>query len=294
MNRPIVVGVTVSPGDTNRAVDWAAAEAARRQAPLRLMHSAGGLLHPLVGASQRVRTELLGLGEDALARAAARASRQAPGVAVEMAIDLDTSPSKTLLAAAAEAELLVLGSHERSALGDILWSSTTAEAIRDAACPVVVVWPHANLAEGDGGADMVVGVDGSATSLRAVQFGFTEASLWKTGLTAVHAWQPPRDGSEPVMYGLLEPAQLRRAEQEHAALLSESIAGCREEYPDVAVREALVKGGPGRTLIDASETARMLVLGTRGHGGIPGMLLGSVSTVVLHHAHCPVMVVPPQ
>jgi hypothetical protein len=116
-------------------------------------------------------------------------------------MDVDTSPSTTLLAEAAEAEMLVLGSHERTA-----W------------CPVVVVWPHANLARGKGGGDVVVGIDGSATSRRTLQWAFIEASLWRTELRSVHAWEPPGLGG-------LEPAELKRAQQEHAALLSECLAG---------------------------------------------------------------------
>ena len=115
MRRPIVVGVTVAQTDTNRAVEWAATEAARRQAPLRLVHSVGRLLQTLAGAPQRLRTDLVTLGPDALAQAAARVAPQAPDVRVETAMDVDTSPSTTLLAEAAEAEMLVLGSHERTA-----------------------------------------------------------------------------------------------------------------------------------------------------------------------------------
>ena len=110
----------------------------------------------------------------------------------------------------------------------------------------------------------MVGVDGSTTSRRAVAWAFQEASLWKTGVTAVHAWgMAGVGGSEPTMYGLLEPAQLERAEQEHAALLSESLAGWREEWPNVAVHEALVRGHPGQALVEASARARLLVVGTR-------------------------------
>ena len=106
-----------------------------------------------------------------LDQAAARVAVVAPDVHVDTVVDLDASAPTSLLAAAADAEMLVLGSHDRTALGE--WA-------------------------------------------------FQEAYLWKTGVTAVHVWGVAVvGGSEPTMYGLLEPAQLERAEQEHAALLSE-------------------------------------------------------------------------
>ena len=234
--------------------------------------------------------------QDVLDQAAARVAVVAPDVHVDTVVDLDASAPTSLIAAAADAEMLVLGSHDRTALGDVLVSSATSEIVKRAPGPVVVVRPHATYSVGSAGgrAGVVIGVDGSMTSSRAVAWAFQEASLWNTGVTAVHVWgMAGVGGSEPTMYGLLEPAQLERAEQEHAAMLSESLAGWREEWPNVAVHEALVRGHPGQALVEASARARLLVVGTRGHGGFPGLLFGSVSSAVVHHAHCPVMVVRP-
>ena len=294
MGRAIVVGVAASSADTDRALDWAAAEAGRRGVPLRLVHSMGGLLARMVSSPDLARATLTAAAQDVLDQAAARVAVVAPDVHVDTVVDLDASAPTSLLAAAADAEMLVLGSHDRTALGDVLVSSATPEIVKRAAGPVVVVRPHASYSWQAARADVVIGVDGSTTSSRAVAWAFQEASLWKTGVTAVHVWGiAVVGGSEPTMYGLLEPAQLERAEQEHAALLSESLAGWREEWPNVAVHEALVRGHPGQALVEASARARLLVVGTRGHGGFPGLLLGSVSSAVVHHAHCPVMVVRP-
>jgi nucleotide-binding universal stress UspA family protein len=81
-------------------------------------------------------------------------------------------------------------------------------------------------------------------------------------------------------------------EGEEARVLSEALAGMRERYPEVAVREHLVRGRIRRTLLDLSGSAQLLVVGARGRGGLSGLLLGSVSQASLHHADCPVLVVP--
>ncbi|MYS44191.1 universal stress protein, partial [Streptomyces sp. SID5998] len=73
-------------------------------------------------------------------------------------------------------------------------------------------------------------------------------------------------------------------------LLAEALAGRQEQYPQVPVDHVLVKGDAREALIEASGRAGLLVLGARGHGGFAGLLLGSVSQAVLHHATCPVTV----
>jgi nucleotide-binding universal stress UspA family protein len=118
---------------------------------------------------------------------------------------------------------------------------------------------------------VVVGVDGSAGSGAAVGFAFEEAARRGTGLTAVHAW------------GALEGAESR--------VLSESLAGWSQRYPEVAVRQELVRGRPAAALIEQSRSAQLVVTGARGRGSFAGLLLGSVSQAVLHHAECPVVVV---
>ncbi len=79
--------------------------------------------------------------------------------------------------------------------------------------------------------------------------------------------------------------------QEERRLLSEALAGHRERHPDVAVEHETVHGPTREALIEASRTARLVVVGARGRGGFSGLLLGSVSQALLHHAHCPVAVV---
>ena len=138
----------------------------------------------------------------------------------------------------------------------------------------------------------MVGVDGSAVSLAAVRFAFAAASARGVALTAVHAWSRPLlGGSELAAYGVADPEETQRLSSSHAALLSESLAGFREQNPDVPVTERVVEGHAGEVLGDESQGASLLVVGSRGRGGFRELVLGSVSSAVLHHAASPVAVV---
>ncbi len=74
-------------------------------------------------------------------------------------------------------------------------------------------------------------------------------------------------------------------------LLAQAVAGRAESYPDVTVRQEVLSGETREVLVQASRNAQLMVAGARGRGGFSGMLLGSVSQALLHHAHCPVAVV---
>jgi len=76
-------------------------------------------------------------------------------------------------------------------------------------------------------------------------------------------------------------------------LLAERLAGWSEKYPDVEVRRRVVRDRPAAELVDLSRTARLVVVGSRGRGGVRGLLLGSVGHALIHHAHCPVLVARP-
>lgn len=292
MRRQVLVGVSDRESST-AAVDWAAAEAARRELPVHVVHSLHWLLQNAVGDSARVREDLLRAGRESLQEAVERVHARAPELDVETTVELELDPASALLSRADSAELVVLGSRERSTFGDVIAGSATIATVRHAPCPVVVVRPHATRAQvaGAGAGEVVVGVDGSEVSSRAVEAAFAEASLWGCGLTAVHVWQPATVGApESFVYGVLVPSDLEQAREAHGALLSEALAGWRDKHPDVPVREVLVEGHAGGALVEASRDARLLVVGTRGRGGFAGLLLGSVSSAVLHHADCPVMV----
>jgi len=148
---------------------------------------------------------------------------------------------------------------------------------------------------------IVVGVDGSPQSLAALRFALSEARVRGDRLVALHAWVLPLvEAPGPFLLEAPGPArppleQLREelagaAERRLAAAL-DAVAG---EADGVAVERRVVEGPAAAVLVEASEGADLLVVGSRGHGGLRGALLGSVSQQCVHHARCPVAIVPPR
>jgi nucleotide-binding universal stress UspA family protein len=139
---------------------------------------------------------------------------------------------------------------------------------------------------------IVVGVDHSEGAKAALRFALAEATLRQATLRVVHAWQYAYIGatgferSLPALGGDIK--ELRdAAERELDATLRESIP----EPGAVAIERRVVEDRPAAALVDASRDADLLVVGSRGHGGFAGLLLGSVSQQVAHHATCPVVIV---
>jgi nucleotide-binding universal stress UspA family protein len=133
---------------------------------------------------------------------------------------------------------------------------------------------------------IVVGVDGSEPARRALLWAAEEARLRDADLEVVHAWQHPT-----TTFGLVLPADDREAAAAHARhlldLAVEAVAG-----RGLTVEPILVDGPSARTLIETSAGAALVAVGSRGRGGFSGLLLGSVSGQVMHHARCPVVIVP--
>jgi nucleotide-binding universal stress UspA family protein len=135
---------------------------------------------------------------------------------------------------------------------------------------------------------IVVGVDGSERSLLALRWAVDEARLRGAEVEAIHAWTYPVVGGLPVTPVMVD---LEGIERDARQVLDESVA--KVDAGDVAVEGVLVRGGAAHALIDRAQGADLLVVGSRGLGGFTGLLLGSVSQQVVHHAPCPVVVIPP-
>lgn len=118
------------------------------------------------------------------------------------------------------------------------------------------------------------------------------AAAHGTDLVALHAWsvrsERAYDSPADPPFVTYDEGRLRDEEER---VLAEALGGLRERYPDVAVRRRLVRGRIRHTLVEASADAGLVVVGARGRGGFAGLLLGSVSQALLHHAQCPVAVV---
>jgi len=283
---PILVGVDGSESAL-AAVRWAAAEAHRRKSGLQLVEAVDS---PSVESSPRGAIEpglperLQQAARDRVAAAAAMAAETAPEVLVTAEV-LTGSPVACLLTEAKRAQLAVLGHRGIGGLAGLVVGSTAVALAAHAECPVVVVrGPEPSAPVGP----VVVGVDGSPTSEAALAFAFDEADRRGTALVAVHAW---RDlVLDPWFAPFIDWDVIEGDERQ---LLAERLAGWRAKYPDVPIERVVVKDRPAHALQARSAGAQLLVVGSRGRGGVSGMLLGSVSRALLSHAECPVAVIRP-
>ncbi|MCQ4082054.1 universal stress protein [Streptomyces sp. RB6PN25] len=279
--------VGLDPNPSHRwALDWAADEADRRGLPLRIVYAQG---LPTVRVTQadllpsweQWNRSLHEAGELALGDAVAYVEDRHPQlmVTVELA---EGEPSWVLREQAPEASLIVLGSRRLSTGRELFTSASVAlPVIAHAPCPVVVVRePEHTAGEPP---HFVVGVDGSAEAAGALDFAFAEAALRGASLRAVSVWHPAflRNRDERAGHEAMLEAELTQ-------LVSEREAA----YPAVKAGHEVVLGHPVHVLGEESARALGIVVGTRGLGGFTGMLLGSVSQGVLHHARCPVITVP--
>ncbi|MPY85457.1 MAG: universal stress protein [Actinophytocola sp.] len=284
---PVVVGVDGSQ-PALRAVRWAAREAVGRGVALRVLHAIG-VPEFFPGGAISPSTELFHLleqdSENVLREAEIAAEEAAPGIDVRSESTTDP-PVIALIEASSSARSIVLGESGRGAFSGLLLGSTTITLAAHAHCPVIAV-----RGEADRGSDapVVVGVDGSELSEHAVGCAFAQAAYRGTRLIAMHAYS---DTDSKAVFSEARMAHdwesLDAAEER---LLAERLAGWTERYPEVEVQRDLVRSKPRERLLEWSESACLVVVGSRGRGGFSGLLLGSTSQALLHHAHCPVLVV---
>jgi nucleotide-binding universal stress UspA family protein len=275
-----VVVVGVDGGQSaGRAVEEAATQALRCRQPLHIMHATGRTLVPWTTEHlQRVAT--------VTEHCRHRAMTAAPGLDITSATEVD-DPAAMLVEASRSASLVVLDGGRLGQAGAVLLGATAHSVVTHAECPVMVV-PLA--ADWSTTGPVLVGVDAHDHSAPAVAWAFAEASRRGAPLVAVHTWW--RDEANTYLAGTDQAGQRAQVVETHRRLVSEMLAGHREDHPDVVVREELLRGRAGTVLSQESRNAQLLVVGRRGLGGFPGLLLGSVSSHVIHHAHCPVVVVP--
>ena len=188
-----------------------------------------------------------------------------------------------LIEATKNAWMIVAGSQGLGAVGRLLLGSVTTGLVHYAHCPVAVIHSDEGAAP-DPGAPVVLGIDGSPASEAATALAFDEASRRGVGLVALHVWSDV--GVFPIL-GM----DWHDREKEAQEVLAERLAGWQERYPDVHVERKLFCDKPSEWLLKESERAQLVVVGSRGRGGFPGMLLGSVSSAVAQSARVPVLVV---
>lgn len=288
-DKPVVVGVDGSASAVT-AAEWAADEAARRGAELRVVHAN---LWPTVRMPAghypiEFQQPLLEHSRALVATAVAAAGARQPHLTITNAL-VPTTSVDLLIAESRAAQLLVLGARGIGGVPGMLAGSVAIAVSSHARCPVAVIRPHpADVAPPTGG-PVVVGVDGSPKSRPALRFAFDAASCLGAPLLALHTWldiavDAPR--GHPIW--MIDWDQVREDEER---MLAERLAGWQEDYPDVKVQRIVVRDRPVRSLLDAATTAQLMVVGSRGRGGIGGMLLGSTSHALIHHCPCPLVVV---
>ncbi len=286
-HKPVVVGYDGSKSSP-AALEWAALEAQREHVPLRIVEAFElviairpneGHIDPL----QAVRRSR----EQALAVVAEGIEVEHPGLAVT-AVLIEDSPASALISESSYARLLVLGSRGLGGWSGLVIGSVSVQVSAHAHSPVVVVPADARPRAHDK-PTIVVGVDGSKVSAQAVQFAFDQAAATGAKVVAAHAWHSPASTYEGGLGSLV----FDHAEVEQASRLvvAESLSGAIADHPEVEVETRLMTGQPARALLALGESADLVVLGSRGRGGFTGLLLGSVSQGVLHHARVPVAVV---
>ncbi|MFL6141816.1 MAG: universal stress protein [Labedaea sp.] len=285
--KPIVVAVDGS-DSALAAVRWAATEAQRQRRALRIVHT-DDWPPPAYGpvfVDRATLPEVIQAATATMLADAARAVAQAdPGVRYETEA-LRGPAAARLRELSRSAALLVLGSRGLGGFTGLLAGSVAVALAAHAHCPVAVV-RGARPADGP----VVVGIDGSPASEQAIGFAFEQAALRGAELVAVHAWSE-------VVYPLYDGAYLpdidwRPVEEQAGELLAERLAGWQEKYPEVTVRRVVERNHPASALLAAARSAQLLVVGSRGRGGFTGLMLGSISQAMIHHAPCPIVIARP-
>jgi len=284
----VVVGVDGSEGAAEALV-WAAREAVLKDLPLTAVmvwgyldqHHAGGVtpFDPGYGEADALAALDVSVTATLDAHSAARVRRR---VVCDLA-------AHALLDSAGDAELLVVGARGLGGFRGLLLGSVSQQCLAHARCPVAVIRAGGAAPEGATMERIVVGVDGSDTSQRAVAWALEEGRLRQAAVQVVHAWHTPHVGGHPFIGAIFDPEPF---EDGGRAMLESVLSDVDTSGLPVPVERVLVCGTGATAILESAKGADLVVVGSRGRGGFSGLLLGSVSHQVTHHAACPVVVVP--
>ncbi|GGV29087.1 stress-inducible protein [Streptomyces longisporoflavus] len=276
----ITAGIDGSPESLD-AARWAAREALRRDLPLHLVHAGG----PPAKHTRPPDVDAPAHRENnALDRTVLHIAHTHPTLAV-LDEEVAGPPVEALLAAARSSALLVVGSRGSGALSRALIGSVALAVAARASCPVALVRASAD-SEGTGpgpaeGPDhpVVLGLDLERAGDELLEYAFDAAASREAPLHVVHVWTAPLIPSADA----IDP----RPEKEHR--LAAELAPWRHKFPGTRVTGRLVHGLVGHHVVKAARAAGLLVIGRR----VPaGPRLGRTTHAALHHARCPVVVVP--
>lgn len=286
----IVVGVDGS-ASSMTAVRWAAQAAQSRNLPLRVVRVLAAVVPtggpwpevPIPEDYERLQqSEAQGIVDEAVQTAADSVGGQPLQVTGEVLLGPILA---TLVEMSERADMMVVGCRGEGAVSRALLGSVSSGLVHHAHCPVAVI--HAEELP-SAQAPVVVGVDGSPTSELATAIAFDEASRRGVDLVALHAWSD----MGPIEFASANwaPIEWRNIKDAEEEVLSERLSGYSERYPDVTVHKIVVADRPVLRLVEKAGGAQLLVLGSHGRGGFPGMLLGSVCNAVVNSAQIPVII----
>ena len=275
----IVVGVDGS-GPAVAAAEWAAADGRRRGLGLRLVHVCEQWPHGVGEFSAEYCAGAL--------EAAADRARELAGE-VEVTTDLRAgNVIDELIGESVSADSVVLGSRGLGGFGGMVLGSVSMAVAGHGWGPVVVV-RGAGAGRQDHGR-IVVGYDGSEHSETAMEYAVEQARARQARLHVLYAWQLPVFSPYAAGYNSL----LEKAFEHEVRAAAERVVPWREKNPDVEITDEQLCEHPAGALIKAAATADLVVVGSRGLGGLASAVLGSVGHAVLHHVACPVAVVRPR
>ncbi|MEV4671437.1 MULTISPECIES: universal stress protein [Actinomadura] len=279
MSEPIVVGIDGSE-ESDRAVRWAAAEAVLRERPLHIVHVLESWPYKAPAFMPAETTErMTRVGHRLLTATRERVKEQWPALKVTTALVAEEIP-QALHAQSDKAFELVLGSRGRGGFASMLLGSTSLRMAARPTVPVVIV--HGDAADRG---EVVVGIDLLRDVGPVLDYAFEAAALRDARLRVLHAWQT---------LGIIDAGLAIDAEQIELDLrteVTETYQPLRTRYPRVDVVDEIILEHPVTALSNASANARVLVVGAhQRHWTAPQ--LGSIAHGVIHHAQCPVAVIP--
>jgi nucleotide-binding universal stress UspA family protein len=288
MTRPITAGIDGTE-ESIAALDWAAREAVRRDVALRVVHA--WRFQPYEGIDAGDRDTQEGWARDAVGEAVRAVTGRHTGLDVSTEV-VEGGSVDVLVAAAADAELLVLGSRGHGPVVGFLLGSVGQQVIAEAARPVVLVRAGDQAAAEASGREIVVGQEGDPEdSADVLRFAFETAAARGATVRAVRAWTlPPVFAYSPGSLKLLDEAGGLEPYEKKA--LASALQPWRERFPGVPVVEHIEMGSAGQVLLSMTARAQLMVVGRRARRTAVGSRIGSVAHGVLHHADCPVAVVP--
>jgi len=281
--KPVVVGVDGSE-ESLRAVEWAALEARRHSAPLRIVSAPASVprMHAYSASPTEIACALRGIAARALDAAITRSEEVAPGLPMTTGL-LSGPPALAVAESGADASVLIVGARGAGGFAAMVLGSVSRYVASRAPCPVVVVREESMAVH----REIAVGVRDPQDTTRALAFAFEEAALRDADLVAVHTWHwLPSAPHRPA------PGETDRISAEAASSLAAALAGWHEKYPAVRIRHDVIHGHPARVLASYSARTDLVVLGRHGHPDGVGPGIGSIQHAVLDHAHGPVAVIP--